>query len=122
VRRESGGGDAAATLAKVLDQMENDIAWTSREMPLARRHVLSQMVRPLMLLLAHPTSSRADHDPRYVALHQDMTVEEAIAFLRATTAGRGRTTCTCWTAATGLGSVVNLRQLITSEPTRGWKA
>ena len=116
-----------ATVAKVLDQMENDIAVdVLREMPLAEAaHVLSQMstASDVMPLLAHEDESAGGIMTRgYVALHQDMTVEEAIAFLRATRPlaeeayylyvldGRNR-----------LKGVVNLRQLVVSSRRRAWK-
>jgi magnesium transporter len=109
-------------LASVLDRMENDIAVDIlREMPPPEAvRVLAQMTSAaeLLPLLQHEDETAGGIMTRgYIALHQDMTSEEAIAFLRATKPlaeeayylyvldGQSR-----------LQGVVNLRQLVTSDP------
>ena len=109
-------------LATVLDRMENDIAVDIlREMPPAEAvRTLAQMTSAaeLLPLLQHEDETAGGIMTRgYIALHQDMTAEEAIAFLRATKPlaeeayylyvldGQSR-----------LQGVVNLRQLVTSDP------
>ncbi len=78
-----------ATLAKVLDEMENDEAVdVLREMPPAEAVlVISQMrtAGEIMPLLSHEDETAGGIMTRgYVALHKDMTVDEAITFLRVT--------------------------------------
>jgi magnesium transporter len=109
-------------LATVLDRMENDIAVDIlREMPPPEAvRVLAQMTSAaeLLPLLQHEDETAGGIMTRgYIALHKDMTAEEAIAFLRATKPlaeeayylyvldGQSR-----------LQGVVNLRQLVTSDP------
>jgi magnesium transporter len=110
------------TLAQILDRMENDIAVDIlHEMaPAEASLTLAQMrtAPEIMPLLQHSDETAGGIMTRgYLALHKDMTVEEAVAFLRATKPlaeeayylyvldGQNR-----------LQGVVNLRQLIVSDP------
>jgi magnesium transporter len=110
------------TLAQILDRMENDIAVDIlHEMaPAEASLTLAQMrtAPEIMPLLQHSDETAGGIMTRgYLALHKDMTVEEAVAFLRATRPlaeeayylyvldGQNR-----------LQGVVNLRQLIVSDP------
>ena len=109
-------------LAQVLDRVENDIAVDIlHEMPPAEAvRTLAQMTSAsaILPLLQHEDETAGGIMTRgYVALHKDMTVEEAIAFLRATKPvaeeayylyvldGQNR-----------LQGVVSLRQLIVADP------
>jgi magnesium transporter len=110
------------TLAQVLDKVENDIAVDIlHEMaPAEAVRTLAQMssAAEIMPLLQHEDETAGGiMNSGYVALHMDMTAEEAIAFLRATKPvaeeayylyvldGRNR-----------LQGVVSLRQLIVADP------
>jgi magnesium transporter len=122
VRKEVVEAMPRATLAKVLDVMENDIAVDIlREMPPAEAVLsLSQMrsAAEVMPLLQHSDETAGGIMTRgYVALHKDMTAEEAMAFLRATKPlaeeayylfvldGQNR-----------LQGIVSLRQLVVADP------
>ena len=77
------------TLAQILDRMENDIAVDIlHEMPPAEASLtLAQMrsAAEVMPLLQHSDETAGGIMTRgYIALHKDMTAEEALAFLRAT--------------------------------------
>ncbi len=112
-----------ATLAKVLDQMENDIAVDIlREMPPAEAVLaLSQMrtATEIMPLLQHEDESAGGIMTRgYVALHKDMTAEEAMAFLRATKpVAEESYYLYVLDGLNRLQGIVSLRQLIVSDPT-----
>jgi len=111
-----------ATLAKVLDQMENDIAVDIlREMsPAEAVLALSQMrtATEIMPLLQHEDESAGGIMTRgYVALHKDMTAEEAMAFLRATKpVAEEAYYLYVLDGMSRLQGIVSLRQLIISDP------
>src|SRR3990170_3184230 len=78
-----------ATLARVLDNTENDIAVDILRLlpPAEAVRTLSQMTTAPQVtpLLGHEDESAGGLMTRgYVALHKEMTVGEAVAFLRAT--------------------------------------
>jgi magnesium transporter len=111
-----------ATLAQVLDRTENDIAVDIlREMPPAEAvHTLGQMTSAgeIMPLLQHSDETAGGIMTRgYIALHKDMTVEEALAFLRATKpAAEEAYYLYVLDGQNRLQGVVSLRQLVVSEP------
>jgi magnesium transporter len=111
-----------ATLAQILDRTEPDVAVDIlREMaPAEAVRTLAQMASAaeIMPLMQHKDETAGGIMTRgYITLHKDMTVEEAIAFLRATKPlaeeayylyvldGQSR-----------LQGVVSLRQLVVSDP------
>ncbi len=121
-RKETVEEMPRGTLAQVLDKVENDVAVDIlREMPSPEAvRTLAQMnsASAILPLLQHEDETAGGIMTRgYVALHKDMTTEEAIAFLRATKPmaeeayylyvldGQSR-----------LQGVVSLRQLIVAEP------
>jgi magnesium transporter len=122
LRKETIEEMPRGTLAQVLDHTENDIAVDIlHEMPPAEAvRTLAQMksAAELLPLLQHEDETAGGIMTRgYIALHKDMTVEEAVAFLRATKPlaeeayylyvldGQNR-----------LQGVVSLRQLIVADP------
>lgn len=111
-----------ATLARVLDNTENDIAVDIlRVLPPAEAvRTLSQMETAAQVtpLLAHSDESAGGIMTRgYVALHKDMTVGEALAFLRASRPlAEEAYYLFVLDAGNHLEGIVNLRQLVVSEP------
>jgi magnesium transporter len=110
------------TLAKVLDLVENDIAAdVLREMPPSdAAHALSQMssAQEVLPLMRHEDETAGGiMNSGYVTLHQDMTVEEAIAFLRATKPlAEEAYYLYVLDSLNRLKGIVSLRQLIVSTP------
>jgi len=109
-------------LARVLDLTSNDIAADALRLlpPAEAARTLAQMrtapeVTPLLI---HPDESAGGLMTRgYVALHKDMTVGEAVTFLRARKPDADEAYYLyVLDAANRLQGVVNLRQLIVSEP------
>ena len=111
-----------ATLARVLDASEYDVAVDIlRTLPPAEAVMtLSQMstAAEVTPLLAHADESAGGLMTRgYIAVHRDMTAGEAIDFLRATKpAAEEAYYLYVLDAANHLQGVVNLRQLIVSDP------
>ena len=111
-----------ATLARVLDASEFDVAVDIlRSIPPAEAVMtLSQMstAAEVTPLLAHADESAGGLMTRgYIAVHRDMTAGEAIDFLRATKpAAEEAYYLYVLDAANHLQGVVNLRQLIVSDP------
>jgi len=111
-----------ATLARVLDASEYDIAADIlRTLPPSEAVMtLSQMstAAEVTPLLAHADESAGGLMTRgYVTVHPDMTAGEAIGFLRATKpAAEEAYYLYVLDAANHLHGVVNLRQLIVSDP------
>jgi magnesium transporter len=109
-------------LARVLDLTSNDIAADALRLlpPAEAARTLAQMrtapeVTPLLI---HPDESAGGLMTRgYVALHKDMTAGEAVTFLRARKPDADEAYYLyVLDAANRLQGVVNLRQLIVSEP------
>jgi magnesium transporter len=111
-----------ATLARVLDQTDNDVAADILRIlaPSEMARTLSQMntAAEVTPLLRHEDESAGGLMTRgYITLHRDMTASEAIAFLRATKPLAGEAYYLyVLDARNHLQGVVNLRQLIISEP------
>ena len=111
-----------ATLARVLDASEHDVAADIlRTLPPAEAVMtLSQMrtAAEVTPLLAHADESAGGLMTRgYIAVHRDMTAGEAIDFLRATKpAAEEAYYLYVLDADNHLHGVVNLRQLIVSDP------
>lgn len=89
LRDDVVAGMPRATVAKVLDEMETDEAVDIlRGMPPAERVLVISQMRSaveIMPMLSHDDETAGGIMTRgYVALHKDMTVDEAVAFLRAT--------------------------------------
>ena len=111
-----------ATLARVLDASDYDIAVDIlRAIPPAEAVMtLSQMktAAEVTPLLAHADESAGGLMTRgYIAVHRDMTAGEVIDFLRATKpAAEEAYYLYVLDAANHLEGVVNLRQLIVSDP------
>ena len=111
-----------ATLARVLDQTETDIAVDILRMlpPAEAVRTLGQMTTAVQItpLLGHEDDSAGGIMTRgYVALHKDMTVGEALAFLRATRPlAEEAYYLYVLDAGSHLQGVVNLRQLVVSNP------
>ena len=111
-----------ATLARVLDASDYDIAVDIlRAIPPAEAVMtLSQMrtAAEVTPLLGHADESAGGLMTRgYIAVHRDMTAGEAIDFLRATKpAAEEAYYLYVLDAANHLQGVVNLRQLIVSDP------
>lgn len=111
-----------ATLARVLDQTDNDLAADILRMlpPAEAARTLSQMITApeVTPLLRHEDESAGGLMTRgYIALHPDMTASEAIAFLRATKPLAGEAYYLyVLDGRNHLQGVVNLRQLIISDP------
>lgn len=111
-----------ASLAQVLDRTQNDIAVDIlREMaPAEAVHTLGQMstASSIMPLLQHSDETAGGIMTRgYVALHKDMTVEEALAFLRATKPlAEEAYYLYVLDGLNRLQGIVNLRQLVVSSP------
>ncbi len=111
-----------ATLARVLDASEHDVAVDIlRTIPPAEAVMtLSQMstAAEVTPLLAHADESAGGlMTPGYIAVHRDMTAAEAIDFLRASKpAAEEAYYLYVLDAANHLQGVVNLRQLIVSDP------
>jgi magnesium transporter len=120
VRKELADKMPRGTLAQILDRTEEDIAVDILHdmAPAEAVRTLAQMstAAEIMPLLQHADETAGGIMTRgYIALHRDMTVEEALAFLRATKPlaeeayylyvldGRNR-----------LQGVVSLRQLVVS--------
>lgn len=115
-------GMPRATLARVLDRTESDIAVDIlRALPPAEAvRTLSQMTTAAEItpLLRHEDESAGGIMTRgYVALHKDMTAEEAVAFLRATRPlAEEAYYLYVLDAENRLQGIVNLRELIVSDP------
>ncbi len=111
-----------ATLARVLDASDYDVAVDIlRTIPPAEAVMtLSQMntAAEVTPLLAHADESAGGLMTRgYIAVHRDMTAGEVIDFLRATKpAAEEAYYLYVLDAANHLQGVVNLRQLIVSDP------
>ena len=111
-----------ATLARVLDASDFDIAVDILRMipPAEAVMTLSQMrtAAEVTPLLAHADESAGGLMTRgYIAVHRDMTAGEVIDFLRATKpAAEEAYYLYVLDAANHLEGVVNLRQLIVSDP------
>ncbi len=111
-----------ATLARVLDASDYDVAVDIlRTIPPAEAVMtLSQMntAAEVTPLLAHADESAGGLMTRgYIAVHRDMTASEVIDFLRATKpAAEEAYYLYVLDAANHLQGVVNLRQLIVSDP------
>jgi len=110
-----------ATLAKVLDQAEPDIAADIlRDMPPAEAAMtLGQMTAApeIMPLMQHADETAGGIMTRgYVTLHKDMTVDEALAFLRATRpAAEEAYYLFVLDSQNRLQGIVSLRQLVIAD-------
>lgn len=110
------------TLAQILDRTENDIAVDIlREMaPSEAVRTLAQMstASEILPLLQHSDETAGGIMTRgYVALHKDMTVADAVAFLRATKPlAEEAYYLYVLDRENRLQGVVNLRQLVVSDP------
>ncbi|MDO8616971.1 MAG: magnesium transporter [Dehalococcoidia bacterium] len=111
-----------ATLARVLDYTEMDIAVDILRLlpPSEAVRTLSQMTTAAQVtpLLGHSDESAGGIMTRgYVALHKEMTVGEAVAFLRATRPlAEEAYYLYVLDAGNHLQGIVNLRQLVVSDP------
>jgi|FLYL01.1.fsa_nt_gi magnesium transporter len=111
-----------ATLARVLDQTDNDIAADALRLlpPAEMARTLSNMrtAPEIIPLLGHEDESAGGIMTRgYVALHKDMTVEEALSFLRASRPlAEEAYYLYVLDGLNRLQGVVNLRQLVVSPP------
>ncbi len=111
-----------AALARVLDRTDNDIAVDvlRRLAPAEAARVLSNMATAAEItpLLPHPDESAGGLMTRgYIALHKDMTAAEAITYLRLRKPfAEEAYYLYVLDAANRLQGVVNLRQLIISDP------
>jgi magnesium transporter len=109
-------------LARVLDLTSNDIAADALRLlpPAEAARTLAQMTTGPQVtpLLIHPDESAGGlMTGGYVALHKDMTVGEAVTFLRARKPNADEAYYLyVLDAANHLQGIVNLRQLIVSEP------
>ena len=110
------------TLAQILDRTENDIAVDIlHEMaPSEAVRTLAQMstASEILPLMQHSDETAGGIMTRgYVALHKDMTVAEAVAFLRATQPlAEEAYYLYVLDPQNRLQGVVNLRQLVVSNP------
>jgi magnesium transporter len=122
LRQETVEQMPRGALAQVLDRTENDIAVDIlREMPPAEAaHTLSQMATAavVMPLLQHADETAGGIMTRgYVTLHKDMTVEEALVFLRATKPPTGQAYYLyVLDGLNRLQGVVSLRELVVADP------
>lgn len=111
-----------AALAQILDRTENDIAVdVLRDLPPAEAaHTLGQMTTAaeVMPLLQHADETAGGiMTSGYVTLHKDMTVEEAMAFLRATKPPVGQAYYLyVLDGKNHLQGVVSLRELVVADP------
>jgi magnesium transporter len=111
-----------ATLARVLDATETDIAVDILRMlpPSEQMRTLSQMTTAAQVtpLLGHSDESAGGIMTRgYVALHKEMTVAQAMNLLRATRPlAEEAYYLYVLDAGNHLQGIVNLRQLIVSDP------
>lgn len=111
-----------ASLARVLDYTDNDVAVdVLRMLPMAEAvRTLSQMstAAEITPLLAHADESAGGLMTRgFVALHKDMTVAEALNFLRVTKPlAEEAYYLYVLDAANHLQGIVSLRQLVISDP------
>lgn len=112
----------SASLARVLDLTDNDVAAdVLRLLPAAeavRTLAGMQTATEITPLLIHDDESAGGIMTRgYVALHKDMTVEEALAYLRATKPVAEEVYYLyVLDARNHLQGIVNLRQLVISSP------
>ena len=115
-------GMPRATVARVLDSSDNDVAVDIlRTMPPAEAMMTIEQMETaadVAPLLAHEDESAGGLMTRgYITLHGDMTAAEAIDYLRATKpAAEEAYYLYVIDAANHLQGVVNLRQLIVSDP------
>lgn len=122
VVREVADEMPRATLARVLDETQGDIAADIlREMPPSEAAMtLGQMKRAgeILSLMQHSDETAGGIMTRgYVTLHKDMTVEEALAFLRATKpAAEESYYLYVLDSRNRLQGVVSLRQLVVANP------
>jgi magnesium transporter len=123
VRKEVVEEMPRAALAQILDRTENDIAVDIlREMaPAEAAHTLGQMTKAatVMPLLQHADETAGGiMTSGYVTLHKDMTVEEALVFLRATKPPTGQAYYLyVLDGRNHLQGVVSLRELVVTDPT-----
>jgi magnesium transporter len=122
VRRDLVEEIPRASLAQILDRTDNDIAVdVLREMPAAEAvRTLAQMrtAAEIMPLLQHGDETAGGIMTRgYIALHKDMTAQEAISFLRATKPLPDEAYYLyVLDSRSRLQGIVNLRELIVSDP------
>lgn len=111
-----------ASLARVLDLTDNDVAVDVLRLlpPSERVRTLSTMTTAAEIapLLGHADESAGGLMTRgYVALHKDMTVSEAVTFLRASRPlAEEAYYLYVLDGFNRLQGIVNLRQLVVSEP------
>ena len=111
-----------AALARVLDLTDNDIAADVLRLlpPAEAARTLSNMTRTseVLPLLSHEDESAGGLMTRgYVALHRDMTVEDALNYLRAARPlAEEAYYLYVLDGANRLQGIVNLRELIVSKP------
>jgi magnesium transporter len=109
-------------LAQILDRMENDIAvdilhdMAPAEASLTLAHM--RTAAEILPLMQHSDETAGGIMTRgYIALHKDMTAEEALAFLRATKPlAEEAYYLYVLDGQNHLQGVVSLRQLVVSEP------
>ena len=122
VRQELVESMPRATLARVMDETEDDIAADIlRNLPPAEAAMtLGQMKSAdrILPLMQHADETAGGIMTRgYVTLHKDMTVGEALRFLRATKpAAEEAYYLYVLDGLNRLQGVVNLRQLVVSDP------
>lgn len=122
LRREVAEEMPRAALAQILDRTQNDIAVDIlRELPPAdAAHTLGQMTTAaeVMPLLQHADETAGGiMTSGYVTLHKDMTVEEALVFLRATKPPVGQAYYLyVLDGRNRLQGVVSLRELVVTDP------
>jgi magnesium transporter len=111
-----------AALARVLDLTDNDIAADVLRLlpPAEAARTLSNMITTaeILPLMSHEDESAGGLMTRgYVALHRDMTVEEALNYLRAARPGAEEAYYLyVLDGQNRLQGIVNLRELIVSKP------
>lgn len=122
VRKEVAEKTPRGALAQILDRMENDIAvdilhdMAPAEASLTLAHM--RTAAEILPLMQHSDETAGGIMTRgYIALHKDMTAEEALAFLRATKpAAEEAYYLYVLDGQNHLQGIVSLRQLVVSEP------
>ena len=122
LRKEVAEKMPRGTLAQILDRTENDIAVDILHdmAPAEASLTLAQMrtAPEILPLLQHADETAGGIMTRgYIALHKDMTAEEALAFLRATKPlAEEAYYLYVLDGQNHLQGIVSLRQLVVSEP------
>ena len=122
VRKEVAEKTPRGALAQILDRMENDIAvdilhdMAPAEASLTLAHM--RTAAEILPLMQHSDETAGGIMTRgYIALHKDMTAEEALAFLRATKPlAEEAYYLYVLDGQNHLQGIVSLRQLVVSEP------